>query len=1072
MTAQNIEDLKTKIANDLQTNGNNSITASVLRGVLNNMVDTMGVMKGHMFIGDNTGATDVTAEMELAIEEAAAAGVPLFVPAGDYLVNNLDPDSSINIYGIPRHTRFLFDLEYQAINSRTCETHQQNSPVQTTVSAVDYVVSDDDKSYTSDSEYVTRLTVASVTGFSPGDIVRINSDDFEPWGDSRYGEDAVISSIVGNYVYLNCKLEHHEEYTTSIYLTKYKTDRTFSCRGIDFVANGNWRSNATIRNGDGGFAINIWGFPRANVDDCRFYELWTGGVCFRFCPYYTVTNCEFFHLVNFKTATPDEPFDTNPLTTVNGEAAVYVAYTAHGLTTGDHIIIGTNGSETALGGIPAGEIYDVGLDVVVVDEDNFKVITTTAATSSAGPFGGDNIYLDWRSGRLGYGVLSYGCTGGVVSNCEFHQCRHAYTDGSYESSGAFSNTNWLRYATNNKCIVHGCVSYDAWGVPWDTHEQSSGIIFIGLKTLWPNRGPDGGSYAAYGVQNRGRNFTILDYYQEGGTYGIRQQAVAHKRNVSFMNNITLKNLVRQGSNTGQGIQLNSISGLAEDNKSIVHVGTIKCHNVETGMMLEGGNVVRIDDLTCTGCETAAIEISPGGDVFADRIYVEGSTYGVYSQSNNIKINNLICKDIGSDGLKLSGTDPNTAYIGVLDVDGASYGVEADADTHPLIIDEVKIRNATTKGLYLFRDTTVRSGYIDAVTTPDGIEVGDNIELTIGNISIYGYTNTGIQGGINTVLTFDRLKLVSSWEASTYGIYCGTGMTLVGTDLITNQMDQGGIRASANSTIKITNFYAADCDTYAIKFDSGCVCNIINYVGTGLLNEHFEGATDVELYITYAYADDGKAFIDAQKNTLSRVDFLTLDYKNSNAAANCYAILARSDITDGGSDTAIGILNLKKRDNDGIIKYVFHEQDTAAEKKIHIGTLIQEDSFGVGRTELYANEATTFTWNDEIYTQRFESTITLLADTSLTQAQLSKSINVSKASAITITLPSAAHIGEFAEFIQTGVGQITFAAASGASIQNTNGHTKSSGQYAVVKARVVANAGGEAAVWILSGDTGV
>lgn len=73
------------------------------------------------------------------------------------------------------------------------------------------------------------------------------------------------------------------------------------------------------------------------------------------------------------------------------------------------------------------------------------------------------------------------------------------------------------------------------------------------------------------------------------------------------------------------------------------------------------------------------------------------------------------------------------------------------------------------------------------------------------------------------------------------------------------------------------------------------------------------------------------------------------------------------------------------------------------------------------------------------------------------------------SAIAVTLPATAPAGARVSVIQGGTGQVTFATASGGSLANRQGHTRTAGQYARCELVCVANAGG-AAVWVLSGDT--
>lgn len=78
------------------------------------------------------------------------------------------------------------------------------------------------------------------------------------------------------------------------------------------------------------------------------------------------------------------------------------------------------------------------------------------------------------------------------------------------------------------------------------------------------------------------------------------------------------------------------------------------------------------------------------------------------------------------------------------------------------------------------------------------------------------------------------------------------------------------------------------------------------------------------------------------------------------------------------------------------------------------------------------------------------------------------IDHSNASATTITLPADKPRGFIVSFTQSGAGQITFSAGSGATVHTRGSKNKTAGQYAAASAVVKSNAGG-AAVWLLTGD---
>lgn len=79
------------------------------------------------------------------------------------------------------------------------------------------------------------------------------------------------------------------------------------------------------------------------------------------------------------------------------------------------------------------------------------------------------------------------------------------------------------------------------------------------------------------------------------------------------------------------------------------------------------------------------------------------------------------------------------------------------------------------------------------------------------------------------------------------------------------------------------------------------------------------------------------------------------------------------------------------------------------------------------------------------------------------------VDLSNAGAITVTLPNSLSIGFSCLATQSGAGQVTFAAAGGATIRQRQSFTKTAGQWGEVTLKVRTNAGGTTAEWVLSGD---
>lgn len=125
-------------------------------------------------------------------------------------------------------------------------------------------------------------------------------------------------------------------------------------------------------------------------------------------------------------------------------------------------------------------------------------------------------------------------------------------------------------------------------------------------------------------------------------------------------------------------------------------------------------------------------------------------------------------------------------------------------------------------------------------------------------------------------------------------------------------------------------------------------------------------------------------------------------------------------------------------------------------------------------KLLQGSGVTLTDNDEISgykgNVRLETGTTYTLDVAGTDTDSGRVIDHVNGSAITVTLPNSAPVGFCVTYVQAGAGQITFSAASGASLRNRQSHTKTAGQWAGVTLYVRSNAGGSAAEYVLAGDT--
>ncbi len=85
---------------------------------------------------------------------------------------------------------------------------------------------------------------------------------------------------------------------------------------------------------------------------------------------------------------------------------------------------------------------------------------------------------------------------------------------------------------------------------------------------------------------------------------------------------------------------------------------------------------------------------------------------------------------------------------------------------------------------------------------------------------------------------------------------------------------------------------------------------------------------------------------------------------------------------------------------------------------------------------------------DINTPLVSAVITQTAAFTLTPEMSGAIVRAEFASAATITIPTGLPSGFAVTIVQSGVGQVTFAAATGATLRNRSGHTKTAGQYAM------------------------
>lgn len=1063
------EELLTYVDQLVTTNGNNDISGEDINLVFDEIINaTTG--NYNVFTADNTGTVDVTTEMAAQLEAAALLDRFLLVPPGRYLINDCDPNSSIRLIATPGTVTFLNDINKSVFNCTNNNDYQNDSDFNQAVSAIDIVDFDDGYSFTTNSDKVSRITMASTAGLREGELLHIFSDDYEPWGNSRYGETIVIAKVLNStQVFAECVMEHSERYATTIFAARFREDRVCKISGINFEGSGDWLSNTTNSTGNGGWCMNLWGYPRATITDCEFSNLWTGAITLRNCPYAVVKDCLFYNINNYKTAAPNEDLDANPYSTVSGESYIEVKYTGHGLTTGDYVILDAPDAPADIGGIPSGEIFEISYPVTVVDVDVFRLAMPSAATSTVNDQGTTTEQITWRSGRLGYGVNAYASTGVSVSSCIFHQTRHAYTDGGYESTNTFDENNWLRYGTTNKSIISNCTSFGCWGAAWDTHEQASGVVFQSNRTLWPLRGEGGGSYQGIGVHIRGRNCKVLDYFQEGGSMGVRVTGINHTDNTTVINNATIKNVQRTGSSQAFGVYLKDGSGFAE--RQNIHIGNLTCIDTDVGIEIEDDLNVVVDNFTCVSSGESSITMAGGVKLTLHNAVMSEGTYGILSDSNDITIGNIIINDTTSYAARFNGDDDNPTFISNILINGGEYGLLFEPTLGKVEISDATIRNLNQRGILTNRDTKIGRVEISGTTVAVGIEIYAAKTLDIGEFKMDEFAGIGLNVKDGATANFDRIELKTVAANSNYGVYGHSGAIINGHELITNNMGTGAVRLEADCVFDVFKVKAKASGAYTIKTSADVTVKMHEYIGLDTIVDHLESDEGCKWYVNNAYINDGKVLLDARDNTFARFDHVFLDYSDVTVTPNCYLAYMRSDVTLGGADVAVNSVSVRKGDNSGLPRAIFNEVDVSANKKIFVGTIISEDESVTIPIAVHNDDATTLIWNDafSVFTAQTANVLTSTTNT-LSMEDIGKTLIADNTSDLSLVLPMEGTPGSEILVIQKNVGKAIVTAEAGATLITKAGHTGTSERYSEIKLTVLNNSDGNSAEWLMSGDS--
>ncbi len=556
-----------------------------------------------VFRGDNTGITDVTADLESFIElaDTLGGGKKVYIPDGIWLVNDLDPDSSINVEA-SANAIFRYNQDASFINTSKQSEYVAANAVQQNVSAITRELAPDGFGATTDSDYTNVLQVVDASGFDYGDVVVVSSSNLHPGSGGRMAEATKVRWVdtVANKIYLIGVLNQAAYYTTDVTVTKYPLGRTFKWKGGKVEANGDWRSvNIDSPPGEHNHAIYIKNFPFMEVSHVELDGTWEGGIVPWNCPFASVHDIILRNGPNLRTLAETlgaNPFATNTATNAGGQTTIVVTHAGHSFITGQEV---TFSGATTFNGIAAATL-NAKYPVTVINANAYSFLVTGSA-SGTGSGGGSSAKVTMM-GRIGYGIQPYGHSGFFnVYNIQGEEYRHLFTTGD-RTDNSFTKGEWYAYGQPTNGYVRGIVSNGAYGIPVETHEGCDNITFTDVEINFPLQGPQGGSYDAYGFQLRGSNININGYHQNGGTNGLRLfNAETLAGSVHNLENITVENL-SESTNNDIAFRLETFSALTTKTK--VRMGRFAVKNCGRIFRLMGGGI----DFYCADFEASEIGV--------------------------------------------------------------------------------------------------------------------------------------------------------------------------------------------------------------------------------------------------------------------------------------------------------------------------------------------------------------------------------------------------------------------------------------------------------------------------------
>lgn len=264
------------------------------------------------------------------------------------------------------------------------------------------------------------------------------------------------------------------------------------------------------------------------------------------------------------------------------------------------------------------------------------------------------------SGRLGYFANPYGSSYFTMQDCVAINGRHGYTDGNTESQ-SFSAANWITYGMCVNNTINGCKFLDTWGTAIGPHEGANGLTIQACSVYNPQQSDEIASYKGCGIQLRGCNFKITDYYQLGGGDGIRYQPTEQPVGYHYVESAYIEQLTEATDNS-HGLRYPDSSSTIY--KSPVLIGDMVVNNAGRAIRADASSNITVEgDLTFTSIRARGIQVENGAYLYINNLNLDYTAADTYQTSRRaVSLNGTSTTIVKNMNITLGATlNPSTVF---------------------------------------------------------------------------------------------------------------------------------------------------------------------------------------------------------------------------------------------------------------------------------------------------------------------------------------------------------------------------------------------------------------------------